>query len=126
MAVGAAGESSEETIRLLNRFNDVFLNHDPTALEQLVADDCRIENTQPAPDGSLHIGKRACIELWSSIATSPGLQFEPEHIEARGDLGIIYWKLFFGEETDDWVRGVNIMRIANGQITDAKGYVKSG
>jgi hypothetical protein len=104
----------------------VFLSHDPSALDDLVAENCRVENSQPAPDGSVHVGKEACIALWSGIAASAHIRFEPEQVEARGDLGIITWKLYFGEGARDWVRGVNIMRVADGRIVEGRGYVKAG
>ena len=47
---------SRRTETILHRFNDVFMQHDPAPLQDLVADDCRIENTQPAPDGALYEG----------------------------------------------------------------------
>src|SRR5581483_8166085 len=55
---------SVSTAAILTRFNQVFLSHNPADLDALVADDCVIENTRPAPDGSRHEGKAACIALW--------------------------------------------------------------
>jgi hypothetical protein len=74
---------SVQTEAILQRFNHVFLGHDPAALRDLVADNCVLENTQPAPDGSRHEGKDACIALWTQIATTDGIHFEPESIIAR-------------------------------------------
>ncbi len=54
---------SVRTEAILQRFNHVFLSHDPAALRDLIADDCILENTQPAPDGARHEGKDACIAL---------------------------------------------------------------
>src|SRR5262249_52398189 len=48
---------------VIDRFNDVFQRHDPSALDQLVGDDCVVENTQPAPDGERRVGKAACVAL---------------------------------------------------------------
>lgn len=109
---------------LLERFNQVFLTHNPASLQELVADDCVIENTQPAPDGSRHVGKAACIQLWTGIATNSGIYFETECIVARGDRGEIRWRLRWGPEHGNSIRGVNLMRVRNGQIVEALGYVK--
>ena len=116
--------ASAATEAILQRFNQVFLTHNPDALRELVADDCVIENTQPAPDGSRHEGKDACIALWTQIATTPGIHFEPESIIARGDRGEIRWRLVWGPERKDSVRGVNLMRVRDGRIVEAQGYVK--
>lgn len=113
------------TEAILERFNQVFLTHDPQALDDLVAEDCVIENTQPAPDGSRHEGKAACIELWTRIATMPGAHFEPEAIIARGDRGEIRWRLVWGPTPESSVRGVNLMRVRDGRIIEALGYMKA-
>jgi len=115
---------SAKTEAILQRFNQVFLQHDPEPLAELVADDCVIENTQPAPDGARYEGKQACVALWTQIATSPGIHFEPEAILARGDRGEIRWRLVWGPEHSDSVRGVNLMRVRDGRIVEAQGYVK--
>jgi ketosteroid isomerase-like protein len=115
---------SIQTEAILERFNQVFLAHDPADLQQLVADDCVIENTQPAPDGSRHEGKEACIALWTTIATTPDVHFATERIIARGDRGIIQWRLVWGPGHSSSVRGVNLMRIRAGRIVEAQGYVK--
>lgn len=114
------------TEAILRRFNEVFLTHDPAALADLVAQDCVIENTQPAPDGSRHEGREACIALWTRIATMPGARFEPEGIIARGDRGEIRWRLVWGpDRATGSVRGVNLMRVRDGRIVEAQGYMKA-
>jgi hypothetical protein len=115
---------SVQTEAILQRFNQVFLTHNPAALPDLVADDCIIENTQPAPNGSRHEGKDACVALWTQIATMPGAHFEPESIIARGDRGEIRWRLVWGPDHASSVRGVNLMRVRDGRIVEAQGYVK--
>lgn len=112
------------TEAVLRRFNDVFLSHDPAALAELVAADCVIENTVPAPDGSRHEGRAACIALWTEIAVNPGAFFELEDMTVIGDRGIIRWRYHWGE--GESVRGVNLMRVQDGLIVEALGYVKGG
>ena len=119
-----ADAESVRTEAILQRFNQVFLSHNPSALPDLVADDCVIENTQPAPDGSRHEGKDACVALWTQIATTPDIHFEPESIIARGDRGEIRWRLVWGADHASSVRGVNLMRVRDGRIVEAQGYVK--
>jgi ketosteroid isomerase-like protein len=120
-------DSAKETSRtseIMQGFNDVFQRHDPSALSELVADDCVIENTQPAPNGSLHRGGAACVALWSEIATTPGTYFDLEEVFAAGDRAIIRWRFWWGEGEANSVRGVNLMRVQNGRIVEARGYVK--
>jgi hypothetical protein len=35
------------------------------------------------------------------------------------------WVLRWGPGEGDWVRGVNLIRIRDGRITEARGYVKA-
>ena len=113
-----------DTDAVLRRFNDVFLKHDPAPLAELVAPECVIENTVPAPDGARYEGKAACIALWTSIAIQPGTFFEPEDVTVMGERGIIRWRYHWGPDQQSSVRGVNLMRVESGLIVEAMGYVK--
>ncbi len=113
-----------ETAEVIRRFNDVFQRHDPGALPEIVSADCVIENTTPAPDGERYIGREACVSLWTRIATSPGTRFDLEDVVVAGERATIRWRLFWGDQEERSVRGVNLMRVQGGQITEALGYVK--
>ena len=115
---------SGETTELMRRFNAAFQNHDPVLLEPLVAEDCVIENTVPAPEGARQEGRAACLALWQSIAGNRDHWFELEDTIVLGDRAIIFWRYHWGEGDADSVRGVNIMRVRNGLIVEARGYVK--
>ena len=116
--------TTKVTTEVMRRFNDVFQRHDPSALRELVAHDCVVENTQPAPNGSRHVGREACVALWTGIATSPGTHFDLEDVEVAGDRAIIRWRYCWGEGESNSVRGVNLMRVRGGLIVEAMGYVK--
>ena len=124
---GAAGHTSQadtHTSELMRRFNQAFQRHDPDALTELVAEDCVIENTGPAPNGSRHVGRRACLAVWQGLAGESGTHFEPEEVLVAGDRAIIRWRYFFGAGESNSLRGVNLMRVREGQIIEAMGYVK--
>jgi ketosteroid isomerase-like protein len=117
--------SDEQTAQILKQFNQAFLDHDPSLLEDLLAADCVLENSSPAPAGSRHVGRAACLEFWSGIASNTQANFEPEESWVSGDRGILRWTLRWGPGPSDWVRGVNIMRLRDGLIVEGMGYVKS-
>lgn len=121
---GDPSAQERETAALMRRFNDVFLRHDPAGLAELVAEDCVIENTQPAPDGERHVGRDACVALWTRIATAPGTGFDVEDVVVVRDRATILWRYRWGAEARDSVRGVNLMRVRDGRIVEARGYVK--
>jgi len=122
--VADLGQASQTTSEVIRRFNEAFQQHDPDALPELIAADCVIENSNPAPNGSRHIGREACVELWRRIATAPGTQFDIEEVVVSGERATIRWRLRWGEDESNSVRGVNLMRVRDGQIVEALGYVK--
>jgi ketosteroid isomerase-like protein len=116
--------TDEQTAQVLKQFNQAFLNHDPSLLGGLLADDCILENSAPAPNGSRHVGRAACLEFWSNIASNKEASFQPEETWVAGDRGVIRWRLRWGPSDDESVRGVNVMRLRDGLIVEGMGYVK--
>ncbi|TWG52917.1 MULTISPECIES: nuclear transport factor 2 family protein [unclassified Aminobacter] len=115
-----------DTRTIMERFHDAFENHRPDDLDDLIGEDCVLENTTPAPDGARYEGRGACLAFWKEVASSAKLAFTAEEISAMGDRGIIRWQLRWSERAADHVRGVNIMRVRDGKIVEALGYVKGG
>jgi ketosteroid isomerase-like protein len=115
-----------QTLRILQRFNQAFIRHDASLLEDLIADDCVMESVAPAPDGTRYVGRSACLEFWQKLAIDRAGQFADEEIVAIDDHGIIRWRYRFGPGMSQSVRGVNVMRVRDGLIVEALGYVKSG
>jgi ketosteroid isomerase-like protein len=122
--VSDLGQSSSTTSDVIRRFNDAFQRHDPSALSELIADDCVIENSNPAPNGSRHVGRQACLELWQRIATAPGTHFDIEEVRVSDERATIRWRLHWGKDEKNSVRGVNLMHVRGGLIVEALGYVK--
>lgn len=118
-------KQDSQTSEVIGRFNEAFQRHDPALLEGLIGEDCVIENTQPAPNGSRHVGREACLALWQGLATSPGTQFDLEEVFVAGERAIIRWRFRWGEGETNSVRGVNLMRVRDGLIVEAMGYVKA-
>jgi ketosteroid isomerase-like protein len=117
-------EKSRETAEIMRRFNAVFLRHDPSGLENLIAENCVIEKITPGPDGGRCVGRDACVANWKAIATEAGSHFDLEETFAAGDRAIIRWRYYSSEGRS--VRGVNLMRVRDGLIVEAMGYIKGG
>ncbi|MBM9465370.1 nuclear transport factor 2 family protein [Aeromicrobium sp. YIM 150415] len=114
------------TVReVLDRYNEAFEERDPGLLTDLIADDCVIEDSGPAPDGARHVGGAACRARWTGLIEDPSLTFAPDSPEIFGDLAIQPWTLRWGSAEDERLRGVNLLRIREGKIVEARGYVKS-
>jgi ketosteroid isomerase-like protein len=124
MSEQAMSALDSQTAAVIRRFNEAFQRHDPSGLADLIAPDCVLENSQPAPNGSRHVGRDACVELWSRIATGPGTRFDLEDVIVSGERATILWRFRWGDTDAKSVRGVNLMRVRDGLIVEGKGYVK--
>lgn len=113
-----------DTPEVIRRFNEAFQRHDADALVELVAESCVIENSQPAPNGSRHVGRAACLAAWQKVATAEGTSFDLEDTIVTGDRAIILWRYRWGDGDESSVRGINLMRVSDGRIVEALGYVK--
>jgi hypothetical protein len=100
------------------------LRHEPELLDDLIDDDCVLENTTPAPLGARHVGRDACLEAWRAIARNREAHFELEEVELSGERAQICWRYFWGPSEADSIRGVNLMRVRAGRIVEGRGYVK--
>lgn len=122
---GSAPITARTTREVLDQYNEAFRLHDPALLDDLVAEDCVIEDTSPAPDGVRREGGQACLARWRELAGNSGLKFTPEAAEILGNLAVQPWVLRWGDGEKDRVRGVNLIRIRDGRIVEARGYVKA-
>ena len=117
---------AQPTLQILQRFNQAFAQYDGSLLEDLIAEDCVMESVEPAPDGTRYVGRSACLEFWQKLANNRDGAFTAEDFVALGEHGIIRWRYRFGPGLSKSVRGVNVMRVRDGQIVEALGYTKSG
>jgi len=117
--------SQHTTYEVIERFNHAFVAHEPGGLDELIAADCVMEAIQPAPDGARYEGREACLTFWRALAEDYSTQFETEDIVVSGEHATIRWRYRFGDAPADSVRGVNVMRVRDGQITEALGYSKT-
>jgi len=117
--------TEKQTAEVIRRFNEAFQQHDAGALADLVAEDCVLENTGPAPNGARHVGREAALAVWTALASNPEINFDLEDVFVAADRAIIRWRLRRGEGEDNSVRGVNLMRVRDGQIVEGMGYIKA-
>lgn len=114
--------NSEETASVVRRFNNAFNSHDIDAVMALMTEDCIFENTLPAPDGSRLEGEVAVrAELGKFLASSPQARFDEEELIAFDDRCIVRWRYSWGE---GHVRGVDVIRVRDGKLSEKLSYVK--
>lgn len=117
--------SYRSTTEVIDRFNRAFTEGDASLLTDLIGADCVMESVQPAPTGERVVGADACLAWWTALVEDTTSQFEPQEVVIADDRATIRWHYRFGEGPNDWVSGINLMRVHNGQITEALGYSKT-
>ena len=109
-----------DTAAVIDQYNAAFLERAPEKLVDLIADDCVMEGTGPAPDGNVWTGYDECLAGWQGLASDPAIQFMVEHVDIDGAWAVIRWRITGTEN----YRGVNLMRLPDGKIIEALGYGK--
>ena len=109
-----------DTAAVIDQYNAAFLERAPDKLVDLIAADCVMEGTGPAPDGNRWTGYDECLAGWQGLASDPTIQFTVEHVDVDGDRAVIRWRITGTEN----YRGVNLMRVRDGKIIEALGYGK--
>ena len=110
--------------KMLDDFDTLVLMKVKPLLDDLIAQDCVLENSTPAPNGSRHVGRDACLAVWQGIIASPGTRFDLEDVVVSGDRATILWRFRWGDDDASSVRGVNLMQVRDGRIVAGMGYVK--
>jgi predicted SnoaL-like aldol condensation-catalyzing enzyme len=117
----------ESAMRQVLAFNDALNRHDVAGMMGLMSDNCRFENTAPAPDGTVVEGKEAVTQFWETFfQQSPAAHIEIEEIFGLGKRCVMRWRYQWVDAngTPGYVRGVDIFRVEDDLIVEKLSYVK--
>jgi len=117
--------TTKRTAEIIAQFNDAFTLHDVSILNNLIAEDCIMETAMPAPNGSRTVGKKDSLASWQQLIDGKGTHFSPEEVIVMGEKAIILWRYNWAEGLENSVRGVTIITVKNGLISEALAYVKA-
>lgn len=106
---------------VVTEFGRCWAEHDLEGALALVVDDIVFDDTEPAPDGTLHRGVAAVREAWRPIFENESSLFEAEDTFAAGDRVVQLWRYTWG---DGHVRGVDVFRVRDGRVSEKFSYVK--
>ena len=109
------------------KFGAAWEAWDMAAAVALLAPDAVFESTGPAPDGRRLEGVDAIRAEWEAMdAATKDPSFTFEEVVVSGDRATARWR--FGWTNEDGspghVRGVDVMRVADGLIAEKLSYVK--
>jgi hypothetical protein len=71
MPSAADDAAMTDTATVIDQYNAAFLERAPEKLVDLIADDCVMEGTGPAPDGNRWTGYDECLAGWQGLASDP-------------------------------------------------------
>ena len=117
---------TSRTAQVIDRFNQAFIRHDASLLEDLIAEDCVMESVEPAPEGTRVVGRAANLKLWQNLANNGDGAFAVEDVVVFGDRANVRWRYHSGPGLSQSVRGVTLMRVRDGLIVEALAYAKTG
>jgi len=123
----AGGETRMHTpdpiLAVMDRFTAAINAHDLDAVLALVTEDIVFESTSPPPDGARYEGRAAVAQVWGDLlASTPKARFAVEEQFSDGSQrAVVRWRYDWSE---GHVRGVDIVRIRDGQLAESLAYVK--
>ncbi len=102
-------------------FGAAWAAHDLDAALAMITDDCLFDNTDPAPDGTPHVGRDAIRAAWKPIFDNEDANFAAEETFAAGDRVVQRWVYTWAT---GHVRGVDVFKIRDGLVSEKLSYVK--
>jgi steroid delta-isomerase-like uncharacterized protein len=118
--------TTEETLDVIERFNEAFNRHDVDDVMALMTDDVLFDNTV-APDGNAFMGADAVRKFWERFfERNPNAWFDTEEIFAAQDRCTTRWLFTFDKTAPDkgHVRGVDVFKVRDGKVAEKLSYVK--
>jgi ketosteroid isomerase-like protein len=110
------------TLDVVQHFGAVFNSRDVAAIMALMSEDCVFEDTEPPPDGTRYVGAAAVGTAWHALFDgSQEARFTTEEVFACGDRAVVRWRY---DWTGGHVRGVDVLRVHDGLVTEKLAYVK--
>jgi ketosteroid isomerase-like protein len=110
-----------EPLALVEAFGAAWADHDLETALSYLSDDCVFDATGPAPDGARHVGPEQIRQAWQAIFDDTASKFEPEETFSSGDRVVQRWRYSW---EGGHVRGVDLFKVVNEQITEKFSYVK--
>jgi ketosteroid isomerase-like protein len=114
--------TDDPVLDLMDRFTAALNSRDLDAVMALVAEDIVFESTSPSPDGARYEGRDAVRQIWAEMLATPRARFSVEEQFSDGSgRAVVRWRY---DWADGHVRGVDIVRVRNGQLAESLAYVK--
>jgi ketosteroid isomerase-like protein len=120
-----AGASAEE---VLDRFHEAWNRHDLSAALAMTSTNCVFEESGPSPSGERCVGHTELEAVWKPVFDDPSTRITIEESFTAGESFmsgtrvVQRWRL---DWADGYVRGVDLLTVRDGLITEKLAYVKA-
>ena len=120
----ATAATEAVTRAVVGRLHAALNAHDLEEVRNVLAEDCIFESTSP-PVGERHVGRDAVCHAWQEITLpqSPA-RFDIEELIVTGERATLRWHYHWGPGPHAHVRGVDILTVREGKISESLAYVK--
>jgi ketosteroid isomerase-like protein len=120
-------ERVESALRVVIALTEAHNRHDVAAMMELMTDGCIYDYASPGPDGMKYSGKPAITRFFQDFFA----RFPQAHLTIEETIGMglscaILWRFDWLDAAGEkqHLRGVDLFRVQNGLISDAKTYIK--
>lgn len=110
-----------DPLQVVQAFGAAWAEHDLDGALELTTEDCVFDSTDPAPDGTRHVGRAALRGAWKPIFDDPHTRFEAEETFGAGDRVVQRWRYTW---PGGHVRGVDVFKLRDGKVAEKLSYVK--
>jgi ketosteroid isomerase-like protein len=127
MVTALSNQQAGTPATIVSTFNAAFNAHDVNRVMSMMTDDVIFENTFPAPDGERYEGQAAVRAFWDRLFhNTPTAHFEEEDSFTSDDRATVCWRYTWTDPNghQGHIRGVDVIRIRNGKISEKRSYVK--
>lgn len=115
-----------QTMAVHEAIDRALAARDVDAFLACLTEDSVFENTTPAPDGERMVGPAVSAFFEQLFVSTPSARFTTEEAFAAGDRAVVRWRFDWDEGPDNrgHVRGVDVLRVKKGRVTEMLSYVK--
>lgn len=115
-----------QTLAVHEAIDRALAARDVDAFLACLTEDSVFENTTPAPDGQRMVGPAVSAFFQQLFVSTPSARFTTEEAFAAGDRAVVRWRFDWDEGPDNrgHVRGVDVLRVKKGRVTEMLSYVK--
>ncbi len=118
----------ELAMRVVLEFAEAFNRADIAGMQAMIAEDCLLEASHPAPGGTEYTGRESIVGYWQDLfQKSPQVHLEVEDIFGAGSHCVLRWRRQWVDSDEEArsLRGVALFLVRDQTIHEIRSYTKN-